>query len=74
MITEIQLSEIIKDQQEIFLKKNWIERHTEIPLQSKRIIIISGVRRCGKSTLLKQKLLKTNKAIYVNFEDPRLPG
>lgn len=72
MITEIQLSEIIKDQQEIFLKKNWIERHTEIPLQSKRIIIISGVRRCGKSTLLKQKLLKTNKAIYVNFEDPRL--
>jgi len=30
------------------------------------------VRRCGKSTYLQQKLLKTNKALYINFEDPRL--
>jgi predicted AAA+ superfamily ATPase len=33
------------------------------------IIIISGVRRCGKSTLL--RLLKTNDAYYVNFDDER---
>ena len=38
--------------------------------------VITGVRRCGKSTLL-QQLMKTNKiqpenAIFVNFEDPRL--
>ena len=72
MITKTQLSDIIKDQQKVLLKKGWIERQTKIPLHSKRIVIISGVRRCGKSTLLKQKLLKTNTAIYVNFEDPRL--
>ncbi len=72
MITKTQLSDIIKDQQNALLKEGWIERQTQIPLKSKRIVIISGVRRCGKSTLLKQKLLKTNTAIYVNFEDPRL--
>ena len=38
--------------------------------------VITGVRRCGKSTLL-QQLMKSNKvpprqAIFVNFEDPRL--
>ena len=38
-------------------------------------LIISGIRRCGKSTLLLQ-LLKTNEkdALYLNFEDPRLVG
>ena len=33
------------------------------------IIIISGIRRCGKSTLLSE--LKTNDAYYVNFDDER---
>jgi len=38
--------------------------------------VITGVRRCGKSTLL-QQLMKSNSihpdnAIFVNFEDPRL--
>jgi predicted AAA+ superfamily ATPase len=38
--------------------------------------VITGVRRCGKSTLL-QQLLKSNSihpesAVFVNFEDPRL--
>jgi predicted AAA+ superfamily ATPase len=38
-------------------------------------LIVSGVRRCGKSTLLVQ-LLKSKKqtALYLNFEDPRLFG
>jgi len=72
MIPKLQLAEIISDQQESFLKWKWIERHLEIPAKSSRILIISGVRRCGKSTLVKQKLLPTNKAIYINFEDPRL--
>ncbi len=34
------------------------------------IIIISGVRRCGKSTLLHQ--LRTEESYYVNFDDERL--
>jgi len=38
-------------------------------------LIITGVRRCGKSTLMQQinKSLPAN-TIYVNFEDPRLAG
>ncbi len=72
MITKSLLGEIIEDQQKSFLRKKWIERNKEIPLNTNRIIIISGVRHCGKSTLIRQKLLRTGHAIYVNFEDTRL--
>ncbi len=72
MISKLLLSEIIKDQLENYSKKNWIERQVKIPTDSKRIIIISGVRRCGKSTLIQQKLIETSTALYINFEDPRL--
>lgn len=37
-------------------------------------IIISGIRRCGKSTLLHQLLGKLNSFYYLNFEDTRLIG
>ncbi|MEI7897441.1 MAG: ATP-binding protein [bacterium] len=38
-------------------------------------MIVSGIRRCGKSTLL-QQINKTlnRKSVYLNFEDPRLAG
>jgi hypothetical protein len=38
-------------------------------------LIVSGIRRCGKSTLL-QQINKTfnRRSIYLNFEDPRLAG
>ncbi len=42
-----------------------------IDIQSPLAVIISGVRRCGKSTLLKQ-IMKRNKSYnYFNFEDER---
>jgi predicted AAA+ superfamily ATPase len=72
MISKLVLSEIIQDQLNSFLKMKWIARDTEIPFDSKRILIISGVRRCGKSTLIRQMLLHSEKALYINFEDPRL--
>lgn len=72
MISKNVLSEIIKDQSESILKKQWIDRDKEIPLKTKKIVIVSGVRRCGKSTLIQQKLLKNGNALYLNFEDPRL--
>ena len=38
--------------------------------------VITGVRRCGKSTLLQQLVrsngIPPNRAVFVNFEDPRL--
>lgn len=33
--------------------------------------ILSGIRRCGKSTLLRQIMTKTRSSYYFNFEDPR---
>jgi len=44
-----------------------------IPDVTSHAIIITGIRRCGKSTLLKQLLdEKYLGALYLNFEDPRL--
>jgi predicted AAA+ superfamily ATPase len=38
-------------------------------------LIISGIRRCGKSTMLLQLLKSSSQpSLYVNFEDPRLFG
>ena len=36
--------------------------------------ILSGIRRCGKSTLLRQIMKTTYNAHYFNFEDPRSTG
>jgi predicted AAA+ superfamily ATPase len=47
----------------------------ELPSLNTHALIISGIRRCGKSTLLLQMLRqKHKKALYLNFEDPRLFG
>ena len=38
-------------------------------------LIVTGIRRCGKSTLMQQVHATFSKdAIYLNFEDPRLAG
>jgi len=72
MITQAELKELIKDQLQIFGRKQLINREKEIPEIRERIIVITGIRRCGKSTLLWQKLEERGKLLYVNFEDPRL--
>lgn len=52
------------------LKRDQLEK---LPDLSSHALIISGVRRCGKSTLLHQWLkLRHSDAFYLNFEDPRL--
>lgn len=44
-----------------------------LPDLSSHVLIVSGIRRCGKSTLLFQLLKdKYRDALYLNFEDPRL--
>jgi uncharacterized protein len=44
-----------------------------LPNLSGHALIVSGIRRCGKSTLLYQLLeVKYAHAFYLNFEDPRL--
>ena len=77
MITRQNLVEVIKSQRE------WIssvergiirDQLDEITLKKSFAIIISGIRRCGKSTLLNQILRKQGKFYYLNLEDPRLEG
>lgn len=74
MIAKDTIHEVISNQTDVFFKEKPIERLIELPSKTNRIIVISGIRRCGKSTLIKQKYLNENNAIYINFEDPRLVG
>jgi hypothetical protein len=46
----------------------------DIDLKTSHVIILSGIRRCGKSTLLKQLMKKVKKFYYFNFEDQRVSG
>ena len=47
-------------------------------LSNRTALVIQGVRRCGKSTLLTQLIdryrLERKDCLFVNFEDPRLSG
>ena len=44
----------------------------EIKVKVPHAIIISGIRRCGKSTLLRQLMSKISGYYYLNFDDPRI--
>jgi len=75
MITTTQLEELVLDQKEAFLlRAPGISR--EIDLERYRgtgqIVVISGVRRCGKSTLLRQIAVLYPDFLYINFDDDRL--
>ena len=69
-----QLKEIVVDQKSGFEKKHqFIERKvSEKIIKSSKITAIVGVRRCGKSTLLKQLKNRYPGYYYLNFEDERL--
>jgi predicted AAA+ superfamily ATPase len=46
-----------------------------IDLKKEFITIITGIRRCGKSTLMQQLMEKVpGEVAYMNFEDPRIFG
>lgn len=68
------LKEIASEQAMNFKsKKNIIQRALpENFIKNKKISIISGVRRSGKSTLLKQISVNFKSFHYFNFEDERL--
>ena len=66
--------QVIIDQQELFKRtEDLIDRDISLNLKGNEIVIISGIRRCGKSSLLKLISKKVDgKKIYLNFDDIRL--
>ena len=78
MIRQEEISSVIDAQTNVFLNKtSKVKRDAfpNIPIIENFATIITGIRRCGKSTLLLQVLQdKFKDALYLNFEDIRLTG
>jgi predicted AAA+ superfamily ATPase len=53
-------------------EKHLREKEKKIQIENSFIQVITGVRRCGKSTLLNLLMSKYSKVAYFNFEDPRI--
>lgn len=64
----------ILDQQQVFRNLKFVPRLQDKKLsEDNEIIVISGIRRCGKSTLLHEIRKNNNEKDYVlNFDDERL--
>lgn len=67
------LKAIVKSQRQDILFAKSVEREmlNEIDIEMPFALVISGIRRCGKSTLLHQIMRKIRGFYYFNFEDPR---
>ncbi len=77
MIDKETLRRVVRLQRdELSLFDSGIEREeiSRIDLDVPFAIILSGIRRCGKSTLLLQLMGKREGFYYFNFEDPRATG
>jgi len=78
MIRQETIGIIIDSQREAFLNKDTgliRDALSTIPVAASFATIITGIRRCGKSTLLLQLLRRDYQdALYLNFDDIRLAG
>lgn len=79
MIEKEKIKEVIFDQKEVFeKKKHLIPRDIPIKqaISTNQIVIISGVRRCGKSSLLyllkEEMRMNEEDYCYFNFDDERI--
>lgn len=75
MIAASQLEELVHTQKETFLAKDpGIPRTIDTAGITKTgaIVVITGIRRCGKSTLLRQLSARYDDFLYINFDDDRL--
>jgi predicted AAA+ superfamily ATPase len=76
MVQQSVIQQVIDAQkQKIQIQSFGLERNilSTLPDIRTHALIVSGIRRCGKSTLLLQLLQRDKqKTLYLNFEDPRL--
>jgi predicted AAA+ superfamily ATPase len=71
------LGDLVQDQRDAFLARSpGVSREVDIAAHLKhgRVVVISGIRRCGKSTLLRQIAERFRKKDfhYLNLDDERL--
>jgi len=71
--------EIAFKQQQLLLEGistgEWREQLAQVTLSKEFVLIITGIRRCGKSTLMQQLINQLNRSVaFFNFEDPRIFG
>jgi predicted AAA+ superfamily ATPase len=71
--------EIAFTQQQLLLegkpKGELRDKLSQVTLSKEFVLIITGIRRCGKSTLMQQLIDKLNSSVaFFNFEDPRIFG
>lgn len=75
MLAKETLKEVILSQRDYLDKADLgTIRRKELAIRDSFAALITGIRRCGKSTFLNQILKKQNKSYYLNLEDPRLEG
>ena len=77
MILESVIARVVENQKERLSQRDSGLKRELIPATqslSSHALIISGVRRCGKSTLLMQMIeaLNDKNVLYLNFESPQL--
>jgi predicted AAA+ superfamily ATPase len=80
MLSETEIKEILVKQRETILNKKYgVERAILTEVESKlklpHVVVLTGLRRSGKSTLLRQLIKKhyhDEDFYYLNFEDERL--
>lgn len=71
----LKIEEVLNDQRSLFLSRSaglTREINFDKYLHHPRIVVISGVRRSGKSTLLKQFSERMENFHFANFDDERL--
>ncbi|MDF1572649.1 MAG: ATP-binding protein [Bacteroidales bacterium] len=72
MMDRQKLKDVILDQRSLSLKPDDVLRHTSI-IEDNEVVVLSGVRRCGKSTLIQEIRSKQNESDYFfNFDDERV--
>src|SRR5665647_1507270 len=77
MILESVIANVVEQQEKRLLSRNTGLKRELTPSTkslSSHALIISGIRRCGKSTLLMQMMQELDRAsvLFLNFESPQL--